>query len=211
MTVKSPPTHYQPDLLTVIPDKPLTRSGEARTRYGRVVEEIVCGLLGLTDIPNSGSHDIVFDAHHKPSGTYVEIKSLREKNKMPIYEWRRTKDRDCGVPLVYVIATHRCTRQATLRDVWHTMAATVDTLYVLPAWWVDLEARRHEIRRLVKPVPGSRMGYERIGYADGYRNIPFAAIIDAPYHAPVKVESTVKGLPVQSDALFHASLWPWTL
>ena len=111
MNVKPPPHCRQPELFDFIPDKPLTRPGEARTRYGRVVEEIACALLGLDDILNSGSHQVVFDAHHKASGTFCEIKSVRAKNKIPVYEWRRAKDRDCGVPLVYVLGIHRCTRQ----------------------------------------------------------------------------------------------------
>lgn len=208
MTVKPPPSHWQPDLISVLPDKPITKNGEARTRYGRVVEEIVCALLGLTDIPNSGSHDIVFDAHH-PSGTFCEIKSLRAKNKLPIYEWRRTKDRECGVPLVYVIAVHRCTQQTSLSDVWRTMAGTIQDIYVMPAWWVDLVARRHALRQLVKQSPNSRMGYRRKGYCDGYRNIPFADIIASRFYVPQLVRTEVHGLPVEAAVHFHWNTIPW--
>jgi hypothetical protein len=38
MNVKPPPSDRQPELFDLVPDKPLTRPGEARTRYGRVVE-----------------------------------------------------------------------------------------------------------------------------------------------------------------------------
>lgn len=210
MTCKPPPTHWQPNLLDVMPDKPITKNGEARTRYGRVVEEIVCSLLGLTDIPNSGSHDIVFDAHHKPSGTYCEIKSLREGNKLPIYEWRRTKDRECGVPMVYVIAVHRCTRQSSLSDVWRTMASSIKSVYVLPSWWVDLEARQQCLRQLVAQSPNSRMGYKRKGYCEGYRNIPFGAIQSARFYVPTVRLTEVFGLPMQVSTYFHWNVCPWS-
>lgn len=208
MTVKPPPSHWQPELLPVLPDKPLTKNGEARTRYGRVVEEMACALLGLTDIPNSGSHDIVFDAWH-PSGTFCEIKSLRENNKLPIYEWRRTKDRDCGVPLVYVIVVHRCSRQPSLADVWRTMASSIKNIYILPAWWVDLNARSCTLRQLVKQSPNSRMGYKRKGYCDGYRNIPFSAITSSAFYAPSTLRTEIHGLGVEASIHFHWNTSPW--
>ncbi len=211
MTIKPPSTHWQPDLLDVLPDKPLRKPGEARTRYGKVVEEIVTELLGLSDIRNSGTHDIVFDAHHKPSDTFCEIKSLRAKNKLPVYEWRRTKDRDCGVPLVYVIGVHQCTKQATLGDVWRRMAETLDTVLVLPAWVVDLEARKHPLRRILGETKGAtRQGYSRKGYCDGYRNVPHAALAERCAGGFSRVSfGEVHGLQVWANIHFHPSIKPW--
>ena len=211
MTLKPAPTHWQPDLIPVMPDKPITKNGEARTRYGRVVEEIVCSLLGLTDIPNSGSHDIVFDAHHKPTDTYCEIKSLRHNNKLPVYQWRLAKDMACEVPLLYVLAIHRCTKQATLSDVWRTMAATISDIYILPAWWVYLESRRHPLRQLVKQELGSRMGYKRKGYCDGYRNLPYSSLTSPAFYRPPVARTEVYGLPVEAKIHFHWNVAPWRI
>ena len=209
MTLKTPPTHWQPDLLSVLPDKPITKNGEARTRYGRVVEEIVCALLGLTDIPNSGSHDVVFDAYHRPSDHYCEIKSLRHNNKLPVYEWRLTKDMQCDASMLYVLAIHRCTKQVTLSDVWRTMAATISDIYVLPAWWVYLEAKKHPLRQLVKQEPGSRMGYKRKGYCNGYRNLPFQALTSPAFYRPSVSRAEVYGLPVEARIHYHWNVSPW--
>jgi len=209
VTIKPPPTHWQPNLLDVVPDKRIEHPGEARTRYGQVVEQIVTGLLGLTDIPNSGSHDIVFDAHHKPSQTFVEIKSLRRGSSLPIYEWRRAKDRDCGVPLVYVVAIHNCTKTETIADIWRKMAGTIGTLLVLPHWLIDLEARQQPLRQLVKEEPNTRMGYKRKGYCDGYRNIPQVNLSKRTFQDPVKVSSTVCGFECSADVMFHPAIEPW--
>lgn len=208
MTIKPPPTHYQPDLLEVLPDKPITKNGEARTRYGQVVETIVTRLLGLTDIPNSGTHDVVFDAFHHGSGSYCEIKSLRWRNKLPIYEWRRTKDRDCGVAPVYVIAVHHCTRQPTLAKVWEKMAASLQTIYVLPHWAVDLHARNQPLRQLVQQETGTRMGYRRKGYCDGYRNVPFLALTTGNF-TPAFASAELHGFQLRADVNFHPSISPW--
>lgn len=211
LSIKPPPSHEQPMLLDVKPDKPLTKNGEARTRYGKVVEEIVIELLGLTDIPNSGSHDCVFDAHHKPSGFYCEIKSLRQGNKCPIYEWRRAKDRKCGVPLVYVIGIHRCTSQKRLADVWDVMADTLDTILVLPAAVIDAEAEKHQLRQNVPQGPaGERQGYRRKGYCEGYRNIPEHALLKLVAGQPGRTAFGSKhDLLLFSRVYFHPDIAPW--
>ena len=211
MTIKPPPSFYQPSLLDVLPDKPLTKNGEARTRYGKVVETIVIELLGLTDIPNSGSHDCVFDAHHRSSGSYVEIKSLRQGNKLPLYEWRREKDRKCGVPLVYEIGIHRCTNQKTLADVWSVMADTLDTILVMPAPVIDEEAGKHELRQLVEQgLKGERQGYRRKGYCDGYRNIPEHVLTSMVSRQPARTVFGKKHeLLLFSRVHFHPSITSW--
>lgn len=210
MTVKPPPPFWQPSLIDVLPDKPISRNGEARTRYGRVVEEIACELLGLSDIPNSGSHECVFDAFHHASGYYCEIKSLRRNNKIPVYEWRRAKDRECGVPLVYVICIHDCRDRKTLADVYRTMASTMEMILVLPAWAIDLKARRCPLRRILAETPrDARQGYSRAGYCEGYRNVPYDDLLDTFTHAPRHTTGELHGIPLATEVLFHRSLTPW--
>lgn len=212
-TVKPPPSYTQDDLFPeLVPDKPLGRTGEARTRYGEVVNLAVNGLLRLEDIPNSGSHDIVFDSFLRSRETFIEVKSLRRKNKCPIYEWRRNKDRDCGVPLIYIFGIHGCKECGTLAEVWHRMADTMNTLLVMPAWAVDLEARKHGLRQIKtnKTASGKRNGYQRRGYADGYRNIPYADLYRPALLGERRpVETFVCGVEFSATAYFHPAIEPW--
>lgn len=206
MTVKPPPTASQPPLFDLLPDKPLTTPGESRTRYGRVVEEIMCDLLGLTDIPNSGSHDVVFDAWRE--GWFIEIKSVRHGAKIPIYEWRRKKDRRAGVPLIYVVAVHRCTKAETLSEVWHKMTDTIREVLVVPAAVMARLAKSEPLNRLVKHDPQSRMGYKRKGYCEGYRNIPLSRIRETVNTLPVHRRCEIHGLDVSANVRFHQHA-PW--
>lgn len=207
MTIKTAPTHQQSELFPdLLPDKPISKNGEARTRYGRVVEEIVCGLLQITDIPNSGSHDCVFDGYHKPSSTYCEIKSLRRGQKIPIYKWRIEKDAAAGVPLVYVIGIHDCRGCATLAGVWQRMAETIDTILVLPATEVARLAMAESLRTigLEKTSSGGRNGYQRKGYKDGYYNVPWEKLRPRPGEWDSRLAITdVRGLPCEADVYFH--------
>lgn len=213
MTVKPPPSHIQQDLgFELLPDKRLTAPGEARTRYGKVVEEAVEALLGLEDIPNSGTHDIVFDAFLRQRETFCEIKSLRRNNKCPIYDFRRTKDRDCGKPLLYVFAIHDCKDAHTVGGIWLKMAETLKQVFVLPAWAVDLEARRHPLQTIktARTASGSRNGYQRKGYAEGYRNIPFTSLAASVGRGEtVKAAAGIHGVRFEAMAHFHPAVEPW--
>lgn len=208
MTVKQPPTSVQIPLFEILPDKKLSTNGEARTRYGRIVEEIVISSLGLTDIPNSGSHDVVYDAWGH--GTFCEIKSVRAGAKIPIYEWRRTKDREAGVPLVYVIAIHRTKSCPDMTTAWEQMMQTLNRVLVVPAWAVDLMARKEPLRMITEQgPPGERMGYRRKGYCEGYRNLNLSALEKLAFHPDVHRRSVLMGLPNSAMVRFHSSLTPW--
>lgn len=212
VTIKPPPSHVQLPLLEVAPDKPISRAGEARTRYGKIVEEVVQSLLGLEDIPNSGTHDCVFDAYHRRSGTYCEIKSLRKKNKCPIYDWRRTKDREAGVPLAYIFGLHECSGEKSIADVLARMQDTLNVLLVLPHWAVDLEARKHPLHQIKSTLTasGERNGYQRKGYREGYRNIPYDRLYDIAKRGNLSLgNSLVHGREFVSNILFHPAIEPW--
>lgn len=209
MTLKLPPSYVQIPLIDVMPDKKLETPGESRTRYGKAVEEIVIELLKLTDIPNSGTHDTVFDAFGHDH--FVEIKSLRATSSIPIYEWRRVKDRECGVPLVYVIGLHRCGKCSTISEIYQSMSSTLRTLLVLPASSIDALAEQFPVRQLVKEEKGTRMGYKRKGYCEGYRLIPAKVLLGLPYVAPLQVSSALYGLNLDAEVKFHESLTPWKL
>lgn len=200
MKVKPPPSAVQPTLFDLMPDKPLLTPGESRTRYGRVVEEIVCKLMGLQDIPNSGTHDAVFDAWK--DGTFYEIKSLRHGGKLPLYEWRRLKDSKAGVPLLYAIAIHRCVNARTLGDVWRGMTSTIQEILIIPAGEISELASGEPLRQIVEVgPPGERMGYKRKGYAEGYRNIPIQKIRESRQFQRHYHHCDIYGLPVNADIL----------
>lgn len=197
MTIKPPPSHVQQHLFELMPDKPLMSPGESRTRYGRVVEEIMCKLLDLEDIPNNGTYDVVFDAYR--NGVYCEIKSVRHGGKIPLYEWRRRKDAESGVDLVYVIAIHRCKNAKTLGDVWTKMASTISEVLIVPAREISRLACLEPVQRIVAVgPPGERMGYKRKGYADGYRNISLQNIRNHRNWKTQSMECEIYGLPVNA-------------
>ncbi len=172
MTIKPPASAEQPLLLEVNPDKPLRTAGEARARYGAVVEEIVCKALGLTRIANNGNYDVVFDAYSHLDKCYIEIKSVRKSSKIPIYKWRIAKENQAGVPLCYAIAVHNCKGATSVRGIWKGMSETLQNILIVPAETVHALAEKQKLRQLVKPDPSSRMGYKRKGYCEGYYNVP---------------------------------------
>lgn len=208
MTLKLLPSHAQLSLFDLMPDKPLTTPGESRTRYGRVVEEIAEALLDLHDIPNSGSHEIVYDAFGH--GHFCEIKSIRHGSKLPLYEWRMEKDKKCGAPLVYVIVIHRCTKAGTLGEVWQKMADTIKDILVLPVSVMHRLAEAEPLQRILSESKGpQRVGYSRKGYCDGYHNVPLSKMRAEDFHSPVSRSCSVYELPVSANIHFHASLTPW--
>lgn len=217
MTVKPPPTHVPQDLfpaedIASISGRRIERAGESRVIYGEIVNQVVNALLGFENIPGSGSHDIVFDSFLRGRQTFIEVKSLRRNNKCPIYDFRRSKDRDCGKPLLYVFAIHDCKDAHTVGGIWLKMAETLKQVFVLPAWAVDLEARRHPLQTIKtsRTASGSRNGYQRKGYAEGYRNIPFTSLAASVGRGDaVKTTAGIHGVRFEAMAHFHPAVEPW--
>lgn len=201
LTVKPPPTHTQIPLIDLLPDKPITRAAEARTRYGRIVEEIACSLLNLTDIPNSGNYDVVFDAYRGDS--YYEIKSVKATSAVPLYDWRRTKDRECGVNLIYAVVVHRCGSHKEMSTAWQEMARTIKEVFLLPAWSMDLLAHDQTLHTV---STHAKHGSMRTGYKNGYRLVPVRRIRQLMMGMPVRRTTVVHGLSVSADVFTHASL-----
>lgn len=201
MRVKPPPDHIQPNLFDVLPDKEYETAGSSRTHTGAIVEEVLASILDLTPIQNSGEYDIVYDAHGH--GTYVEAKSVNWRSAIPLYEWRRKKDRHSGVPLVYAVGLHRLHGCAGIRETYSELSRTLDTVLVLPFHVLDRLAPKFRKRQLVKGNPDSRAGYERKGYCDGYRNVPVKRLVNLRYKPPVKVEAWVYGVEFCADVRVH--------
>lgn len=211
MTVKPPPQFIQSLLpMDLLPGKPISHNGEARTRYGACVNEAVNALLGLEDIPNSGSHDCVFDAFHRASKTFVEVKSLRVRNKLPVYAWRIQKDKDAGMPLVYAIGIHNCKGARTLDEMWRRMADTLDTVLVLPAAVIETLAAAEPLHTIdsQQTASGQRNGYQRAGYKEGYHNVPWAKL-GARMQDGRLCSAGIYGLTFSANVFFHHTLTPW--
>jgi hypothetical protein len=145
-----------------------------------VVEEVITHFLGLTPINTGGPSPVIFDAHH--AGVFYEIKSLRRTSALPVYEWRREKDRTCGVPLLYVIAIHNVTGAADVSEVWSRMAETIRKVLIVPASTIDRLAGAEDLRMLKSEKKSARSGYHREGYKEGYRNIPARKIVEEAPH-----------------------------
>jgi hypothetical protein len=154
-------------LIDVIPDRGDLTPGQVRVYSGNVVEAIMRQCLDLTDVPINGRYKINFDAYR--SGTYFEIKSVREAGKIPLYDFRLKKERDAGVPLLYLFGVHRSKGMGTVIDILNGMTSTMRVVYCLTLG---------EVRGLVNEYPLKSIkteggaGYQREGYRDGYRILP---------------------------------------
>jgi len=203
--VKPPPSHAQGDLFQVREDAPLTSPGSSRSLYGQTVERAVCGLLELTAIPGSGDYDVVFDAWG--NGTFCEIKSLNQSSSLPLYRWRREKDRQSGAPLVYLIALHKCAKCKTLGEVWSRMAETMGVVLVIPGRVLDKlteTSNAYQIRQTTKD--GVSVGYARRGYCEGYYLIPASRLMKLEFSREVVRGAQVGGHTFSSRVLLHPRL-----
>lgn len=191
--VKRPPSHIQPTLFELpTPKLRLTGVGSSRTRYGQVVEEIITHGMGLTPINTGGSSPVIYDAHKDE--TFYEIKSLRRTSSLPIYEWRREKDRTCGVPLLYAIGIHNVTRAMDMEEIWHGMSRTLKKVLLVPAPVIDALAEEEPLRQLKSEKKSPRSGYHWEGYKDGYRNVPAKRIVEAAPHFITRIHTSLHGV-----------------
>lgn len=177
MKIKSAPGFVQPLLFDVPQDKEFGTNGAARTHYGNTVQALVCDLLGLTEIPNSGNYDAVFDAQCPRTSRFFEIKSVHATNKIPLYVWRTIKDRESGVEPIYLFAVHRVRGAKNFPELRAALAKTFTAIYAVDSAAVEAAVASEPLRQIVKEVPNTRMGYQRKGYCDGYRNLPVSRVI----------------------------------
>jgi hypothetical protein len=205
MTIKPAPSFVQPWLLDVPPDKTFGTNGAARTHYGAVVQQSVCALLGLVEIRNSGNYDVVFDAACPYTKRFFEIKSVHYANKAPIYCWRREKETATGLDPLYAFCLHHVRGARSMSECWQALTRDFSlAVVVLPLSEVNRLCDPLEVRQVVKERPGSRMGYERKGYCEGYQNLPVRAILDAVHTVPkVHREVEVHGFPLSASLFVH--------
>lgn len=158
----------QLSLISVAPILNAGNTAQARTAYGTAAQIIVCETLGLLPIRIDGRFDVCFDA--EKDGVFYEIKSVNVRGKVVIYDFRMKKEQAAGVTVFYAILVHRlrCERA----DILPKMRESVVKICVVPLEKVVETALRYPLVPVVKKNYPFRSGYDRKGYADGYRNIP---------------------------------------
>lgn len=178
LTIAPPIQFSQQTLFEIEPERPTPLTGQRRAISGVVCEDVVREMLSLTPIVNNGMYDVNYDGFKED--TYYEIKSLREGNKCPLYDFRLEKDMNSGVRLLYVFAINNCDGNVTSEMHWRReLGRTLNTLVIIPARIVRLLAARQPLNHIkeTKTKSGERNGYRRKGYRDGYRNVPYSDLI----------------------------------
>ena len=169
------PASRQLMLLDVKPSGVIQSNAHARNAYGGAIQELVCAALGLLPIPINGSYEICFDAEDG-RGRYYEIKSFHRFGKLVIYDWRAKKEAGAGVDLSYAILVHSVRGARSYASLWEQLRQTPSRLVVVPASVVHDAAAKVPLRKVEKPCADARNGYNRIGYKEGYRNVPIPAV-----------------------------------
>lgn len=162
-------------------------AGHRRTFMGAIMEEVVCGLLGFTRLPTGGK-DVYQPDAKDPQDRPVEIKSVcinsKNSGKSVLYDFRMEKDRIHAPALAYVFACHMSVGKGKAKnaDEFLTRLQHHLTLAIVPAWVVRTDALRDcklcKIKS--KRSGGKRAGYEREGYAEGYRSLPVRPYLNNP-------------------------------
>ena len=164
----------QLSLLSIAPSINATSNASARNAYGSAAQEIVCAALDIRPIPINGNCEVCFDAE-SPAG-FFEIKSVRRGAKVVIYDWRMSKEACAGVTLYYAILIHQLKGQR--EQILEAMIAREPEILVLPAELVHTAARLSSKRTHQSAwATGTRNGYTRAGYCDGYRNVSISQLM----------------------------------
>lgn len=172
------PADRQITLISVPPSFNITKNAHARNAYGQVAQEIVCAALEARPVKINGKFDVCFDAI--AGNSYIEIKSVKRKGKVVVYDWRRNKERQVmlrGYNVNYAILIHgvRCSNGKNLLD---EFVRSNLTLFVVDARSVHEMCAELPLHTIKKVTYGSkRFGYNREGYIEGYRNVPVERLI----------------------------------
>lgn len=198
LTVAPPSAINQGDLFALPPKGEFKSIASARAFSGNVVEKLVVRALGLQPIPIDGKYDVCFDAAAPlldddcGPWTYFECKSVRYNSKVPLYEWRRRKDEEAGVPLVYLICCHNTKGAKSHEEMTESMANTMREVLAVTPKEIDMLLKKENEK--VCYVDGDcTSGYNRPGYNEGYRNLSVRAIRSLRYPISWAYHSTFRG------------------
>lgn len=186
------PASTQLCLLHTRPRFDIESNAHARNVYGAVAQEFVCAVLGLHPIPINGNYETCFDAER--NGNHFEIKSVGNGHKIVLYDFRMAKEAK-HPGLQYAIFIHRIRAARTFDQLLGQLIERPPLILVVPAPKVHMLALAEPLRKLVKENaeepedPDTRNGYRRVGYRDGYRNLPVSPLLaDSRFIAMSAVE-----------------------
>lgn len=170
----------QISLLHVPPHYTITSNAQARNAYGAAASEIVCAALELDPIAIDGSKEVCFDASR--NGQNYEIKSVHQKSKIVVYDWRMKKEmrwmEKNSNPLRYAILAHNLRQHRNGATLIETLISKGLKLIVVNASVIHREAFQLKLNTMQSDVQrGPHFDYDRKGYADGYRNLPCEQIL----------------------------------
>lgn len=186
-----------------MPDLPVS-GGSSRAYSGAVMEEIIKALFGLHPGIQNGLALTCPDAF-TPTNKPVEIKSLKRGSKLVIYDWRSAKE----IPeTLYFIGIHRRKPCASLREIWEQTSFTMNETLIIPEEEIRRMAQLQPLQKIKteRTSSGVRNGYQRKGYNEGYRSIPYQQLIDTCIQLPVKSSTLLHGLAFNSSILLSKKL-----
>jgi len=162
------PTEVQGVLFEFLKDVQFDTSGAARNYYGAAVENVVCKALQLNPIPINGNYEINFDAFKRDY--FYEIKSVRAKGKVVLYDWRMEKEKPFTNRLLYIFGVHQIKEARSIREIYKQLQSRGIKLVVNKAGYVHDKAMECPLKTVAKTK--NNIGYTRKGYEEGYRNLP---------------------------------------
>lgn len=199
---------YQPSLALDlgVPSQPIDRVGKSRALSGEAMEEVINALFHLLPGPPNGSASVCPDGF-TPEGRLLpcEIKSLKRGCKLPLYDFRLAKD----LPeTLYFIGVHKRGKCDNLRGIWEGMAETLKEVLIIPhAELVKLaQAQPLQTIKSQETASGARNGYQRKGYCEGYRNVPFQTLMEDLRPLPFLVGAELHGLRFQVRVHAHPTI-----
>lgn len=217
MRIKHTPKKRQPELFPVEFSGSIDTGGALRVRSGARIEDVVCRALRLTPISISGSYDVCYDAgtYHRGKEIFFEIKSLRKHNKSPLYVFRLKKDvkatKQCGVPLIYAFCIHNiesgCESQ---EEITKSLLSHPIQINLLPLSQV-IELTKDLPLKQIKSDNGTN-GYNREGYADGYKNLSQKTISSVCKHSVtrhIKIGEKRKPVSIRISSELDVEIPKW--
>lgn len=161
------------NLFNIKPSGPIRKTaGQRRVLYGYIVERLCNKALGSQQLKIDGRKEHCMDG--QIDDLYIEVKSVRYKNKSPVYDFRVDKDVKSGKKILYAFFIHRCYKEETYEDLYNSLITKTIGIFLH-----DLDS----VQRLCEATPLSKIkncgcnGYSRTGYKDGYRNIKCSNIM----------------------------------
>jgi len=170
------PTEQQQSFFNLFKEFNFKNAHSATTHYGSAIEKIICTFMGLNPIPINGNYDVNFDAFK--GDDFYEIKSVRQGGKVVIYDFRMRKEEPFRDKLFYVFGIHRVKNAKSNRDLWEQFEEKGVHLIVRRSEEIHKAAFAEPLKKMKEGA--CDVGYNRKGYADGYRNLPIKPFFKTP-------------------------------